>query len=424
MPTVARPITRRLASLLYLIRPLVLIFIGVVLLSLGVAYLLFWAYQDIPMPGFIYYLTLQFLPEVWRGVLLALLGLAVLMLGIWQLSGVIVFRLRQQEELATSKVVLGYREGRPPRIAVLSGGAGMLILSNLSKHAEEMTCITPLQDPIEYYYRASGLFHSENIHYVVPTPESPKVYAELDNGAVVNVMHVNHQMQLAEHYAENLFLVDSDSGPGGGGGQMARSAKIGNKVAALSVPAMTRPLPLTRPARDALQQADVIVLGPGSLFESIIPNLLIDELRAAVQQSRARKIFVCNLMTEPGLTTGFSVGDHIRQIKRYGGFAPDYVLVNVQRIEPEVQQIYAAAHQVPVYLTPEEYEETAVPARDGVAQRQLLLEGSVVIEADLASSVVQLNASINNPGERWAVRVLRHDPEKLTTAILALLRRE
>jgi uncharacterized cofD-like protein len=188
-------------------------------------------------------------------------------------------------------------------------------------------------------------------------------------------------------------------------------------------PVATLALPVTRPALDAIRNADAIILGPGSLFESILPNLLIDDLRTALQQSKARKIFVCNLMTEPGLTTGFSVGDHIRQIKQYGGFTPDYVLVNVQRIEHEVQQVYAAAQQLPVHLTPEEYEETSVPTSENVVQHQLVVEDSIVIEADLASSVVRYNASVNKAGESWAVRVLRHDPEKLITALLKLLRR-
>jgi hypothetical protein len=129
-------------------------------------------------------------------------------------------------------------------------------------------------------------------------------------------------------------------------------------------------------------------------------------------------------MTEPGLTTGFSVGDHIRQIKRYGGFAPDYVLVNAQRINPEVQQLYAASHQSPVHLSPEEYEETAVLVGERVSQRRLIVEGSIVIEADLGSSVIQYTASIDKPGQSKAVRVLRHDTEKLKTAILELLRWE
>jgi hypothetical protein len=128
-------------------------------------------------------------------------------------------------------------------------------------------------------------------------------------------------------------------------------------------------------------------------------------------------------MTEPGLTTGYGVADHIRQFRTFAGFTPDYVLVNAQRIDPEVRRIYAAANQSPVYLTPEEYEETFVSTSERETKRDVVLEGAVVIEADLASSVVQLTASLDHPNESRTVRVLRHDPEKLAAAITEILRR-
>lgn len=415
-------IFRRLSSLVYLSKPLATTFIGIVLLSLGVAYVLVELYKTVPFPGLFYYLTLQFWPEWMRATVLLSTGIAVLAVGIWNLSGVVSVSLRERD-LTSNKMVIGYRSAeRPPRIVVLSGGAGVLILANLGRHAEHITCITPVQDPIEYYYRASGLFQFHNVHYVVPTPETLRVYAELDDGTTLNVMHVDNTLELAERYVKQLYLTEEHASSGQRGLPITASPGNGSVMQA---PAPLATLPhLTRPALEALRDADAIVLGPGSLFESILPNFLLDELRTAVQQSKARKIYICNLMTEPGLTTGFSVGDHIRQIKRYAGFAPDYTLVNVQRIESEVQQLYAAAHQMPVYLTPEEYEETVVTTGERVTQRQLVLEDSVIIEADLASSVIQFNASVNNPGENWAVRVLRHDPEKLSTTILELLRRE
>ncbi|NTV66062.1 MAG: hypothetical protein HGA65_21350, partial [Oscillochloris sp.] len=182
-------------------------------------------------------------------------------------------------------------------------------------------------------------------------------------------------------------------------------------------------LPLPRVVLDTIRAADAIILGPGSLFESVLPNMLLDAFREAVSQSSARKLYVCNLMTEPGRTTGFSVADHIRAIKRYAGFVPDYVLVNAQRIDPEVHQLYAAAHQSPVYISPDEYEETAVLPGDRDGQRRVVIEGSVVIEADLASSVIQYTATLDNPNQSRAVRVLRHDGDKLTATVLELLRR-
>lgn len=415
-----RSLARRLSSLMYLAQPLALTFVGIVFLSLGAAFAFTWIYRNVPLPDFFYYLTLQFLPHLYRGLLFILLGLGVLAAGIWQLSSMVIISLRDPA-LSGSELVLGYKHGGGvPRIAVLSGGAGMLILASLGEQVERLTCITPVQDAVEYYYRASGLFNFQNVYYVVPTPVSAKVHAELDDGTLINVMHVDHNTGMAERHVERLFLLadgaEAENGHAETAGRLIRNGNTASQLVAAPS------LPLTRLARETLREADAIILGPGSLFESIIPNLLIDELREIVQQSSALKIYICNLMTEPGLTTGFYVGDHIRQIKRYGGFTPDYVLVNAQRIETEVWQLYAAAHQSPVYLEPDAYEETTVLTGQSVSQRQVVVEGSVVIETDLASSVVQYTASLNSPGESRAVRVLRHDPQKLTAAIMELLK--
>ncbi len=391
-------IKKRLSSLVYLVRPLMLMFVGIVVLSLGVASLFLWLYRGMQLPDVFYYLMLQFMPGPTRGIVLLVLGLGVLAAGIWHLSGVVVIRL-QEGELAEGEVILGYRQAkRPPRIVVMSGGPGMLMLANLGEHVERLTCITPVQDPVEYYYRASSLFNTQNIYYVVPTPTPVKVFGQLDDGTRMNVMHINSVPGLAHHHVEDLILETEEIGKNG-------------------------PLPVTRLAREAIKNADAIILGPGSLFESILPNFLIGELRTAVQQSKAAKIYICNLMTEPGLTAGFGVGEHIRQIKQFGGFTPDYVLVNVQRIDEDVRRVYADAHQAPVYLSPEEYEETTVLAEEGVSRRHVMVEDSVVIESDLASSVIQYTTKINQPEERMAVRVLRHDPQKLTNAIIKLLQR-
>jgi uncharacterized cofD-like protein len=69
----------------------------------------------------------------------------------------------------------------------------------------------------------------------------------------------------------------------------------------------------------AILSADLIVIGPGSLYTSVIPNLLVPDLAAAVQASRALKIYVCNLANQPGETDGYSCGDHIRALEEHGG---------------------------------------------------------------------------------------------------------
>jgi 2-phospho-L-lactate transferase/gluconeogenesis factor (CofD/UPF0052 family) len=268
------------------------------------------------------------------------------------------------------------------------------VLSPLGEQVRRLTCVVPVQDPVEYYYRAAGLFAVQNVYYVVPTPEPIQVIAELDDGTQMDVRHLAYDSSVAErHVRQLLFERDGDG-----------------------------TLQLTRVAAEAIAEADAIILGPGSLFESILPNLLIDELREAIVRSKARKIFVCNLMTEPGRTTGFGVADHIRALKGYG-VAPDYVLLNAQRIDSEIYRVYAAAHQSPVVLAPDEVEETTVLAGDHTAQRRVMVEGALVIEADLASTVIQYTTSLSNPLESRAVRVLRHDSEKLSATIMELLRR-
>jgi hypothetical protein len=391
---------KRLSSLAYLARPLALTFVGIVLLSLGVAYLFIALYRTVELPAIFSILTLQFLPRSIRGLIFITVGLAALAIGLWQLSALAVISL-DATPAGADELVIGYQRAfSPPRIAVLSGGPGMLILAGLGRSVERMTCITPVQDPVEYYYRASSLFNFENVYYVAPTPATARVEVELDDGTRRDIkQNISHDEQLAPRHVRDMRL---------------RAAEQNNGIPPLSV---------TRLTLDALQDADAIILGPGSLFESILPNLLISEIREAIKASKALKIYVCNLMTEPGLTTGFSVADHLRQIVRYGGFAPDYVLVNAQRIELEVRQIYQEANQSPVYLDPEEYEETIVSATDRVTSREVVVEGAVVIEADLAASQLQLTASLERPGERRTVRVLRHDPDKLANAILEILRR-
>ncbi len=390
-------IRRRLANLSHLMRPLALAFVGCAILALGIGYVLTFLYRTLELPWIFYYLTIQFVPQFWRGVLFLVLGVGTLGYGIWSLSDKVVIPINAQTQ--NDEVLLDYRRtDRAPRLAVLSGGPGMLVLASLGRTVDTMTCITPVQDPVEYYYRASSLFNFEKVIFVVPTPHPIDVTFVLDNGVRVKPSdRVTHDERYVERYVVDVQL-ESTTTP-------------------------LHELAVTRATLDAIAQADAIILGPGSLFESIIPNLLIPAVREALLASKAKKIYICSIMTEPGLTQGFTVADHIRQIVRYGGFAPDYVLVNAQRIDADVQRIYAAARQTPVYLAPEEYEETVVQAIDRGAGSGVMIEGSVIIEADLATAVIQLTASLEDPGKSRTVRVLRHDPDKVAAAITSIMRR-
>jgi len=120
-------------------------------------------------------------------------------------------------------------------------------------------------------------------------------------------------------------------------------------IAKLSLePSVCHPLPETL---DAIKEADIITLGPGSLFTSILPNLLVEGIPRAISSSSAVRIYICNIMTQPGETDGFTAEDHVRTIFRY---APelklDYVLVNSRPISQQMKQKYLADGAVQVGL--------------------------------------------------------------------------
>ncbi|MGB8495044.1 MAG: uridine diphosphate-N-acetylglucosamine-binding protein YvcK [Candidatus Acidiferrum sp.] len=106
------------------------------------------------------------------------------------------------------------------------------------------------------------------------------------------------------------------------------------------VPRRVRALPK---AIDAIQKADLILMGPGSLYTSVIPNLLIPEIAQAIARSKAPRIYVANLMTQPGETTHYALSEHLRAIQRHvDKRVIDWVVANRQPISPDVARRYRA----------------------------------------------------------------------------------
>ncbi|UCZ52632.1 YvcK family protein [Bacillus shivajii] len=92
----------------------------------------------------------------------------------------------------------------------------------------------------------------------------------------------------------------------------------------------------------AIEEADLLVFGPGSLYTSIIPNLLVPEMTEAIRNSKAWKVYICNVMTQPGETDHYSAGDHIQAIYDHvGGDLLNAILVNTQKIPFSYAQRYA-----------------------------------------------------------------------------------
>jgi len=145
------------------------------------------------------------------------------------------------------------------------------------------------------------------------------------------------------------------------------------------------------PAVEALERAELIVLGPGSLYTSILPNLLIPGIRRAVRQSRARKVLVLNLMTQPGETDGMNALEHLEAIEATAGSGlVDVVLTNSTPPDPELVAHYAEAGSMTIAV-----DREALGAR-----------GVELVERPLLSDDMGL---------------IRHDPERLTRAVLELI---
>jgi uncharacterized cofD-like protein len=154
------------------------------------------------------------------------------------------------------------------------------------------------------------------------------------------------------------------------------------------VPRRVRPV---REALDALRQADLILVGPGSLYTSIIPNLLVEEIVDVIANSRATRVYIANLMTQPGETQHYSIADHVRAIyhhTRPGLF--DFVVINRRPVTPRLLRRYRAEGAEPVDPSLEELDQLGLRYVSG----NLLQEAGVVR------------------------RVVRHDQGRLTRLLI------
>lgn len=115
------------------------------------------------------------------------------------------------------------------------------------------------------------------------------------------------------------------------------------------------PLPV---ALDSIEKADAIIIGPGSLYTSIIPNLLVKGIAMAIKNSKAKKIYICNLMTEPGETDGYTATDHIKAVfdhSEYGLF--HYVILNKGKVSSDLQKTYIDQNSYPVSYKKDEIRD-------------------------------------------------------------------
>lgn len=175
-------------------------------------------------------------------------------------------------------------------------------------------------------------------------------------------------------------------------------------------------------AVEAIQDADVVILGPGGLYTSIIPNLLVKGISESIKQANCRTIYIANVMTQPGKTDGYSLSDHIREIKKYGGFPVDYVLVNDRAVSPAVLAMYEQEGATQILFDPEESDEVSAVSFGG-GRELLVVEGSIIHTADVIAEVEEQSIRQEaGAGDVETKTVLRHDSAKLTAALIEVLK--
>lgn len=153
-----------------------------------------------------------------------------------------------------------------------------------------------------------------------------------------------------------------------------------------------------RPLAEVLQavdEAEMILLGPGSLFTSVIPNLLLPDFAKRLCASPAPKVYICNLMTQPEETEGMSILQHLEWVSAALGRIPDFIVVNNESIPDDIVSAYRRDGAAPLYLDHRQREEL----------RRL---GCVCIEVPMVKVT--------------DARLLRHDSQKLAAVLFRLYR--
>ncbi|MBL7158095.1 MAG: uridine diphosphate-N-acetylglucosamine-binding protein YvcK [Candidatus Omnitrophica bacterium] len=109
------------------------------------------------------------------------------------------------------------------------------------------------------------------------------------------------------------------------------------------------PIQCSVEAFSSIINSDIVILGPGDLFTSIITNVLVKNINSALAETKAKKIYICNLMTKPGETPGYDACDHVREIVKYtGGGRLDYVIISNTKLSKKAMREYAGKGQIPV----------------------------------------------------------------------------
>jgi uncharacterized cofD-like protein len=342
-------------------RWLVVILVGTTFIGVGIGFLVLDIYRKAPETWWLPYLSaiaLQSLARPYRVLIFGSLGLGFLLGGLWGLNKALMKPFVRPGQPIVDSLKTHRLKERGPKIVAIGGGHGLaMLLRGLKHYSHRITavvtvaddggssgrlresmgilppgdlrnCLAALSDDetmisqlFQYRFANGGggldghsfgnLFISVLSEltgsFEDAVAESGKVLAVSGRvlpSSLVNVKLVG-EVELPE--SSQVIRIDGESKIGEAGGRIRRvSLEPDNPAAYPKV-------------LQAILGADLIILGPGSLYTSILPNLLVPDLSAAIRVSQALKIFVCNVATQPGETDHFTCGDHVRAVETHGG---------------------------------------------------------------------------------------------------------
>jgi len=406
-------------------RWLALLLAGITAMALGIAYTLIEAYQTGEVPTNVQPLlsvaTLQFLPQTVRAVLFLVIGLGMALGGLYGLNRSLLTAVAPEGSAALVDIVDRRRRRRSDaKIVAIGGGTGLsTLLRGLKEHTDQITAIVTVADD----GGSSGrLRQSLGVH---PPGDFRQCIAALANTEPLMQRLFEYRFgdgtELGGHAFGNLFIVAMTGITGSFESALRASSRVlavrgrivpstlthvtlfaelaDDRVMAgeSRVPHGEAPIrrvflepdaPAAYPeAVAAILDADLIILGPGSLYTSVLPNLLVPDIAAALEATRAPVVYVANVATQPGETDGYSLQDHIEALRRHLG-------------RPVIDVVVANDNLVPLERNP---NLPLVPPVLGPNRGGYVPE---LVTADLVSDA----------------QPTRHDPDRLAAAIARLLR--
>ena len=408
--------------------------VSVCLVGLALAMGLAWIYREYDFPGqfgdLVHVITLQWIAHPYRELVILLVSVPVLFFAIRRLSRSLLDPLvaSNQNTLGIGEIVAAHRFGpsRPAmNIVAIGGGTGLSTLLRGLRHLEAgITAIVTVADD----GGSTGRIRKD---FDIPAPGDIRSClvalsdAESTVGKLFAYRFDKEGSELSGHSFGNLFITALTQVTGSFEQAVIESGRVlavrgrvlpatldnvtlcaelvdGTIVRGESTISRDKP-PIKRvflepaqptayePALGAVLHADLIVLGPGSLYTSVLPNLCVDGMIEAIRWSKCPVVYVCNVATQPGETDHFGALDHIRAVDdALGPGVLSHTLVNSNR--------------APTAAIRPEWNIEAV-TNENLGELDNKIE---VVARDLVSDT--------NP--------LRHDPEKLTAALLDIARRE